>query len=113
MTIDDLASPAGADIYYDQKFRVVLEDHMTFLRNHPTTSTISIKDHDAFKYEGDLSSLLLIYRVPAQLHWIVMRMNNFNSPAECPPDIKILSVPSTELIDRIRAVHLTQNKIKN
>lgn len=113
MKINDMAAPAGADIYYDPSFRAMLEDHMTFLRNHSETQTIEISDHDAYKWEGDLSGLLSKYNVDRSLHWVVMRMNNFVSPADNKDTLKLMLIPSIACIDRLRSVYVTQNKIKS
>jgi hypothetical protein len=113
MLINDLASTSGPDVYYDQKFRVVLEDHMTFLRQHPQTTMQQIKFRDAFKFEGDLSGLLYELSIPIELHWLVMRMNYFTSPVQNDETLKSVLVPEKSVIERLRSVYLNKNKIKN
>ena len=41
MSLDALAIAEGPTLYYDDGFRAVIEDHMTYLRSHPTTTTIA------------------------------------------------------------------------
>lgn len=113
MLIDNISVQGGADIFYDQKFMVVLEDHMTFLRNDDGTTVISVTVADAFKYEGDLFGLLHKLNIDQNFHWIVMRMNKYTSPTKSLNNLKNLIIPNFELIDRIRSLHLTSNKIKN
>lgn len=113
MTIDDLSNGGGPDIYYNPKFRVVLEDHMTFLRNDTKTKAIEVTNHAAFKYEGDYWGLLSFYNIPVELHWLVMRMNKLTSPVQSSTDIRSFITPNQSVIDRLRGVYLTQNKIKN
>lgn len=113
MTINSLMSNSGSDIYYDPDFRAVLDTNMNFLRNHPKTRSIAIVARDSYKYTGDLAGLLTQYNVEAGLHWIVMRMNNLLSPAAYNDSIRILLIPPADVVNRIRSLHVTQNKIKN
>jgi hypothetical protein len=112
MLIDNIATNPGPDIYYNQNFRVVLEDHMTFLRNHSETTTASVTPSQAFKYEGDLAWLLYELNIPAHLHWVVMRINKLNSPVDLGKDCNYLFIPNPSVIERIRSTYSTQNKIK-
>jgi hypothetical protein len=111
MKINDSVAFTVSDIYYDTQFRNVLEDHMTFLREHPKTSIASVKVRDAYKYEGDLSGLLSAMNIEKSMHWVIMRMNNMTSPSDVKSSLKSLYIPKTEIIDRIREVFLTQSKI--
>lgn len=113
MTINSLMSNPGADIYYDPDFRAVLDINMNFLRNHPKTTRIAIVARDSYKYTGDLSGLLSQYNVDVALHWVVMRMNNLLSPSAYNDSIRILLIPPADVVNRIRSLHVTQNKIKN
>lgn len=113
MKIDEIASPSGADVYYDRLFRVVIEDHMTFLREHPQTSMIEVSSYLAYKYEGDFFGLLEQLNQPAQFHWIIMRMNKLTSPVYSENTINSVLVPAVDVIERIRSVFVNINKITN
>ena len=111
MKIHNLQIETGSNIFYNQKFRVVLEDHMTYLRTHEKTRVIDIEPVYAYKYSGDLSSLLTHYGYPVEMHWIIMRANNFNSFHEKTDDVRTLVIPSSDIVERIRQGYLTKNKL--
>lgn len=100
----------GDDVYYDSGLRIDLEDHMTYLRTHPSTTKVIVDPVYAYKYAGDLSSLLLHYNVPIYLHWVIMRLNNFTSFADSTDKLSTLLIPDTSEIERIRRSYQTQHK---
>ena len=109
--LNQLIEP-GAEVYYSAEFRNVLEDHMTYLREHSENSVQSIEPNIAYKYIGDLTGVLHHYRVPYHLHWVVMRMNNMTSPVDYRDTMLSLIIPSFSAVDKIRAAHKTQSKLK-
>jgi hypothetical protein len=111
MKIDSLMVSPGASIYYDADFRNVLEDHMTYLRQHSSTAQIDVEATKAIKYQFDLFGLLREYRVPEQLHWLTMRMNNMTSPTDATADISSLLVPDHTEVGRIAQAHQTTRRI--
>jgi len=111
MQIDNLMIAAGPSIYYSQSFRDVLEDHLTYLKNHSTTNVLSIEPMKAYKYEFDLYSLLREYNIPTHLHWLVMRLNDMVSPTDATVKIDHLIIPDFSTVDRIRQSHVTTRRI--
>lgn len=110
MQINNIQLDFGEDIYYDGGFRIDLEDHMTYLRTHPSTTKVIVDPVYSYKYVGDLSSLLLQYNVPVYLHWVIMRVNNFTSFADATDKLTTLLIPDTTEIERIRRSYQTQHK---
>ena len=102
---------SGPDIYYDIAFRNILEDHVTFLRNNKETVTIMIEPAYAYKYEGDLFGLLSKYNIDFELHWIIMRVNKMVSPTETTDMLSSLLIPNRTVIERIRNVYMTKDKV--
>lgn len=111
MKVDDLMPAEGASIYYDPAFRNVLEDHMTFLREHPQTSVLNVEPTQAYRFEHDLFGLLAHYGVSRAFHWVVMRMNKMTTPTELTRDAVQLLVPETRLVEQIRQSHMTKRRI--
>jgi len=110
MRVDELQAKQGPDVFYTAAFRVVLEDHMTFLRTHPETKSQEIEGFYAAKHKGDFFGLMAHYRVPYELHWVVMRMNNFVSPQDCDETLGGVIIPNVNVVERLRSLHMTQNK---
>lgn len=112
MDIDNLAVQSGAAIYYDDSFRAVLEDHMTYLRTHELTRIIQVEAHIADRWAGDLCGLLVSLNVPSYLHWVIMRMNGMMSPQDNGVDLRVLLVPSNKTLESIKNIHKTKSKVK-
>lgn len=111
MQVDALMVDAGPSIYYDSAFRNVLEDHMTYLREHPQTMQLAVEPTQAYRFEADLFGLLSYYNVPVQFQWIVMRMNKMTSPTDAHPEITLLLVPDHNVIEHIQQSHKTKRRI--
>lgn len=110
MKLDSLMRDPGPSIYYDPDFRNVLEAHMTELRSN-STDILNVEPAAAYKYEFDFFSLLANYSVPDHYHWIVMRMNKFDSPTANTRDLSVLMLPDQRQISRIVSSHKTTRKI--
>lgn len=106
------AREAGPAAYYTPQFRVVLEDHMTFLREHPNRSILKVENQVAYKFAGDLFGMLTHYEVEEQFQWIIMRMNHLTSPTDFREGMEVFIIPPFDVIERLRNVHMTQSKLK-
>lgn len=111
MKINELMVDPGPSIFYDSAFRNVLEDHMTFLREHSQTIQITVEPTQAYRFEHDLFGLLAHYNVPVHFHWLVMRMNKMTSPTDSHRDINTLLVPDHTVVEHIRQSHMTRRRI--
>ena len=111
MKVDQYLTESGSSIYYDNDFRNVLEDHMTFLRNHPLTSVITLDANKVYQFEFDLFGLFRFYQIPVQLYWLTMRMNNRVSPQDNVKNIEILLVPDHNTVAQIAQSHTTTKRI--
>lgn len=111
MALSELMIADGPAIYYDAGFRVVLEDHMNFLRTSPTTTVLVIPPGEAWKFEFDLYGLLRKYGVAPHLHWLTMRMNKMTSPEEFTADIEQLLIPDQVVVSRLQQSHQTSRRV--
>ena len=111
MSIDSLMIDPGSTVYYDEDFRNVLEDHMTYLREHVQTQTILLDIGRVYKYEYDLYGLLASYDLPTWMHWVIGRMNKFTSPHELLQGQLTLLIPNNTVVDRIRQSHMTTRRV--
>jgi hypothetical protein len=108
MFIDSLMAVPGADVNYDAGFRILIEDHMTYLRSHTTTSVLTVDGSMAYKYVGDLSGLLTHYQVPRHLHWVVMRMNNMTSNTDLTESTTSLILPDLSTVSKLSSTYRTK-----
>lgn len=99
--------PDGGDIYWSEEFQTMIESHLAWLKNHPTTYTIAVDDGDAYKYEGDFYGLLAAYRVPTQYHWVVMRMNGLRATTDYDSTKDSLLIPSYQTLADLVQVFAT------
>lgn len=97
--------PNDPEIYFTESFRQVIEDHLTYLKNHESSEMIEISNQVAHKFHGDLTGVLQSYNIPMWMHWTIMRMNNMNSVSEYRDDIVILQVPLRETLTAIMKIH--------
>lgn len=111
--ISTLMTMTGKDesIYYDPDFRIVLESHLEYFRNHPSTVQITIPDNENNKYSGDLCGLMLTLKIPDYMHWLVIRTTGLSSPNEADKAPPYFLVPSREELERIRQQYLIIHRL--
>ena len=102
MKIDALMIPEGSPDYYDPSFRSTLEAHLAYLRTSNQTQSMTVLPHDTIVYNQDLFGFLNKSRVVPNLHWLVMRMNNFFSPYDFDENCTQLLIPSGKEIEVFR-----------
>lgn len=107
-----LMGESGPDIYYTPQFRQIVEDHLTYLKDHPSTETITIDPQTAVRGDGDLVSVLLDYTIPKHQHWMIMRLNGMSSPMDYTQDRTTLRIPGTNVLEQlIKRFRVTQRII--
>lgn len=104
MTIDDIAINEGPEMYYSDSFRAVIEDHLGYLRGHEDTVIYSIEPNIAYQWTADLFGFLNSRKVPAYLHWTIMRMNSMTSPTEMGEGVHTLLVPNVKVLNTLSNV---------
>jgi hypothetical protein len=111
ITLNETMPSEGPTLMYSQGFRQLIEDHLQFLRNHDNTEVVDINPQSAYKGEGDLVSVLQDYQVEPQMHWIIMRVNDYTSPMQYRADHLSLLVPSQGVIDGLLRIHRVNLKL--
>ena len=109
MQINNLAMDAGPDIYYDKDFRRTLEAHIPYLKKHPTSTILTVTPDIVQRYEFDFYGLLAYYNIPAWMHWIILRMNDFVSPSIFPIEITEILMPLVGTVDQIQQIYNTSH----
>ena len=104
--IDKLAVPPGADVWYSDAFRNVLEDHMTVLRSN-LGELVRVDQFDLIRYQFDLFGLYRQYQVEEQHLWATMRMNGLSDPTYVPPTLEGFFKVKGQLVGQILAHYNT------
>lgn len=108
-TTDNNLFDMDNNIWDEEEFRTVIEDHLEFLKNNPNNSVITVKPSEAKRYEYDFYNLLRIKAVDHRLHWVVLRMNGRIDPfAKC-SDIENIIVPNFNDISTLLSYHKTKS----
>ena len=91
--------------YTSTAFMQIVEDHLDELRSTALSGTklISIQPGLAFKFQGCFSQMLRELGIPAKLHAVTMRVNNFKAGDKFPTDLEILLVPQEQYVDTLAA----------
>lgn len=108
MAIDSLYVGQGDAIYYTDEFRDVIEDHLSWLRNHQKTTLRAILPEIAYPNAGDFYSVLDAIGLKRQYHWTVLRMNGLTDPIQSPEDLSEILLPSTDIIDNLVRLQLNR-----
>jgi hypothetical protein len=107
--INALMFDPGPSVYYTDGFRQVLEDHMTYLRQHQSTQVMAVSPRAAWENDQDLFGFLQLVNLQPQFHWVTMRMNNFSSPTEFGTSVTQLLIPSSVVLEQLRSAYMTSN----
>lgn len=110
MSILELEISTGPNVFYDNDFRIVLETHMEWLRNHPSTTTMSLDVGQAHKNQYDLYGLLSDLRVPKENHWATMRLNGYTNHTQFDEGVDVLLIPDPGLITNLASNYLSTKK---
>ncbi len=92
----------GSSDYYDPSFRAVLEAHLPLLRQSARSYRVTVGPNKTIVYNRDLFGFLNEINVDANLHWLVMRMNNFFSSYDFTSPCDSLLMPHSEDVDKLR-----------
>lgn len=107
--IAEKLSKSTTDLYFDPKFRNIVEDHLSILKTSGITIT-PIEMQLFWKYEGNFYGFLTEYGIKKNLHWIYLRVNDMHHPNEFAKAVRdpldkpynpFLVQPSDNLIDTL------------
>lgn len=91
--------------YYSPEFINILEANIPYLYNLPSTKRIPVPDNHHAVYKGDCFSSFTELSIPANLHWITMRLSGMNSMYEFNNDIQYFVKPDTIVISNLLKLH--------
>jgi hypothetical protein len=109
--------PSGDDLYYDPRFRLIIETHLNILKQE-AVAIAEISADLIYQFEGDFYGLLTQQGIPAELHWIYLRVNGMENPTQFGKAVRdpyrraySFSVvkPNPNTISELRSTFLTTN----
>lgn len=110
MTISRRIINEGAALYYSPGWYLLIESHLQWLLSRMDNRLLTVTDGDAYKFEADLSGLLLKSGIQTEYHWIIMRMNGYTSYTDYRVERTQLVVPDQQAIEQLVAVYRTTSK---
>jgi len=110
LSIQSLAKQRGEDVYYNDKYRIMIGQHIEQLRTSTDSQEIAVSEQSANRQLGDFYGLLLELDVLPKYHWIVMAVNGLKQPNEYDGNNTII-MPSVNEIDRLTQVFLANHSI--
>lgn len=111
MSISDLAISAGSSRYEEDGFKIVIEDHLSWLKNHSDNTGIAPDGPTVEKYRGDFYGLLIESGISSKYHWTAMRVNGMYSPTDYGRGYGNIIIPSPTVVDTLMAKYVTTRAI--
>lgn len=112
-SIQNLMNRDGEKITYTLAYRQMIEDHLAYLRNQNSNEIITIRPDVGWRYHGDLHGVLNHYEFDWDMHWIIMRVNNYQSAHEFDYQDQELIIPSSTVISDLTKQHRARRKLEN
>lgn len=106
MDINAIA-PNIEDTYFNPGFLVLLESHLTYLRTSATLQSTAVSGLQKSKFEGDFYGLLTDLGIDYRFHYIVLRVNGYDSSADYRGESDAIVVPALSDIDMLKNIFLT------
>ena len=78
-TINTLMEQPGPSMFYDPKFRHILEMHMNQLKTIYATRHV-LTPAELYQFEGDFSGFLMSKGHDLETHWLFTRVNGMTNP---------------------------------
>lgn len=98
---------SAAEVYYDLRFKLMIEQHLEELINFEGNVYIDVSPIEAERWNGNLDGYLHSNNVPTFQHWIIMRMNNMDSTLDFNADVRKLILPNIEKLNTLRELYNT------
>lgn len=100
-----------ADMYYDERFRLLIEQHLNALITFQGNVYLTVSPMEFEVWAGNLYGYLHSQNIPIEQHWIIMRMNNMDSTLDFSDVLVNLILPDMEQITKLREMFNTIYRI--
>lgn len=112
MKIDRFMNESGGSDYYNPDFRKTLEAHVPYFRTASSSYRIPVTPINLVVYNQDLFGFLTEMKIKQNLHWLIMRINNYFSPFDFKEGAGELISPSEQELEQIRQAWKTTSIIR-
>lgn len=102
--------PSDEMAYSEPGFLALIESHLTYLRSLKNNQVMTISEHQAYKYEGDLYGLLNDLSIEKKYHYVVMRVNNYMSSADYDGRVRDLVIPDFGEVTLLKSIYQTSSE---
>lgn len=100
-TLESLTSTTSDPAIDSPLFRNLIEDHLTWLAQHPSNSVRAVSAHQIEVYDFDWVGLLSALGIDPNLHYAVIRMNGGKSLTDVPHNLRSVKVPDIKIIQNL------------
>ena len=98
----------SSELYYQEKFKQTIEDHLPLLKEKVTTQPIESYLQTQCKYNFYL--LLNRLNVSYKYHWVVLRVNGLHTPQDYTGEKMFIYLPDFKQVDRLMQVYNTKSE---
>lgn len=109
MLLNKLSSDVD-NVYFEPDFLVMMESHLTELRQSDQIGYVAVNEHQNYKYEGDLYGLLDELNIEKKFHFIVARINQYDHSGDFKGDVATLILPDFNYIELLKSVYQTRHQ---
>lgn len=103
--LEDINTPE--DIAKDVNYYEVMENHLSFMKTHRNTRTITVGMDQAAIYKGDFYGLLNSLHVDKKYHYPIMRVNGLLSSSDYDGVLTEILQPGEDVINDIITIFLS------
>lgn len=102
--------PIIEDAYHDPGFILIIETHLTLLRNATGAKLLPVTEQQGYKYEGDFYGLLDDLKIEKKYHLVVLRVNDLLSSADYKGDMSHVILPSISQVELLKSIFQTSDE---
>jgi len=102
-SLAELALNSADVLYQSEDFKVIIEQNLDYIKMNSTNQngflqTVEVPDAEAAACEGDFRKVCVYLKIPPQMVWVVMRVNDMRHHAEYKRSLTHILIPDYDLI---------------
>lgn len=96
----------------NESFRRVYEDHLEIIRKDPKTTETAVSGKQLEVHRFNWIGLLNELKIPQELHWFTIRLNNSANWTDLDESMQIVLVPDFAFIKYLYSSHVSVGRNK-